>query len=475
MKRRLLVQLCCRRGCHGCIRWPRAAGASRRRSARCNDQAPVGRCACDDQGGQVHQGRRHLQDHRAGRQQDHAQRELPAHDRVRRGPGLAPGHAGAAKALAGRIQDPAGAHLFGRACSRSPTRRSASSRSAARRNDTEVLVRTEVRGRGDPIQLDYRLEKTPGQGAGWKIYNLNVLGVWLVETYRSQFAQRDQRQGHGRPDRHADRAQQVATPRRAEARARCWSCQPKSRTTRRRPACRMLAQALRAQPESAVVADASALVAVRFVGAGGAARVPARGHGTGQELLGEPHAAAAARPRRRCTAWPSSCRPRRRRCKPCGSGRRPWSLKSWASHARDLLPVRFQDSTLPPAVARSRPWTASSLRHRGGRVLRPARAQRRGQDHPDQHAGRPRPGRLPAGSACTASTCRPTTRQARRQLGVVPQELVFDPFFNVREALRIQSGYFGVKNNDAWIDELLRKPGPGRQGRMPTCASSPAA
>ena len=45
--------------------------------------------------------------------------------------------------------------------------------------------------------------------------------------------------------------------------------------------------------------------------------------------------------------------------------------------------------------------------------------------------------------------------EARRQLGVVPQELVFDPFFTVREALRIQSGYFGVKNNDDWIDELL--------------------
>ena len=44
---------------------------------------------------------------------------------------------------------------------------------------------------------------------------------------------------------------------------------------------------------------------------------------------------------------------------------------------------------------------------------------------------------------------------ARQKLGVVPQELVFDPFFNVREALRFQSGYFGVKNNDAWIDELL--------------------
>ncbi len=44
---------------------------------------------------------------------------------------------------------------------------------------------------------------------------------------------------------------------------------------------------------------------------------------------------------------------------------------------------------------------------------------------------------------------------ARRTLGVVPQELVFDPFFSVREALRIQSGYFGIKNNDAWINELL--------------------
>ncbi len=54
--------------------------------------------------------------------------------------------------------------------------------------DKEVVVRTEVRGRGDPIQLDYRLEKTPGEGSGWKIYNLNVLGVWLVETYRGQFA-----------------------------------------------------------------------------------------------------------------------------------------------------------------------------------------------------------------------------------------------------------------------------------------------
>jgi len=56
----------------------------------------------------------------------------------------------------------------------------------SRPEDTEVVVRSEVRGRGEPIQLDYRLEKTP---QGWKIYDLNVLGVWLVETYRTQFAQ----------------------------------------------------------------------------------------------------------------------------------------------------------------------------------------------------------------------------------------------------------------------------------------------
>ncbi|MDI1244627.1 MAG: ABC transporter substrate-binding protein [Rhodoferax sp.] len=56
-------------------------------------------------------------------------------------------------------------------------------------DDKEVIVRTLITGRGDPVQLDYRLEKTPGVGAGWKIFNLNVLGVWLVDTYRSQFAQ----------------------------------------------------------------------------------------------------------------------------------------------------------------------------------------------------------------------------------------------------------------------------------------------
>ena len=52
--------------------------------------------------------------------------------------------------------------------------------------DTEVVVRTEVKGKGEPIQLDYRLEKT---ASGWKIYDVNVLGVWLADTsFKSQFA-----------------------------------------------------------------------------------------------------------------------------------------------------------------------------------------------------------------------------------------------------------------------------------------------
>lgn len=53
-------------------------------------------------------------------------------------------------------------------------------------SDTEVVVRTEVRGKGEPIQLDYRLEKT---GSSWKIYDVNVLGIWLVDNYRNSFAQ----------------------------------------------------------------------------------------------------------------------------------------------------------------------------------------------------------------------------------------------------------------------------------------------
>ncbi|MDE2593454.1 MAG: ABC transporter substrate-binding protein [Burkholderiales bacterium] len=56
----------------------------------------------------------------------------------------------------------------------------------SRPEDTEVVVRSIVRGQGDPIQIDYRLEKV---GNGWKVYDVNVLGAWLVQTYQSSFAQ----------------------------------------------------------------------------------------------------------------------------------------------------------------------------------------------------------------------------------------------------------------------------------------------
>ena len=64
--------------------------------------------------------------------------------------------------------------------------------------------------------------------------------------------------------------------------------------------------------------------------------------------------------------------------------------------------------------------------------------------------------RADSGSACVLGHDVVTHyREARRALGVVPQELVFDPFFSVRETLRFQSGYFGLKRNDAWIDEVM--------------------
>ncbi|WP_422188590.1 MlaC/ttg2D family ABC transporter substrate-binding protein [Aquabacterium sp.] len=56
----------------------------------------------------------------------------------------------------------------------------------SRPEDADVVVRTQVKGSGDPIQLDYRLEKS---GDGWKIYDVNVMGAWLVQTYQSSFSQ----------------------------------------------------------------------------------------------------------------------------------------------------------------------------------------------------------------------------------------------------------------------------------------------
>ncbi len=59
----------------------------------------------------------------------------------------------------------------------------------AQASDTELVVRSEVRGGNEPLAIDYRLEKTAETASGWRIYNFNLLGVWLVDNYRTQFAQ----------------------------------------------------------------------------------------------------------------------------------------------------------------------------------------------------------------------------------------------------------------------------------------------
>jgi hypothetical protein len=92
--------------------------------------------------------------------------------------------------------------------------------------------------------------------------------------------------------------------------------------------------------------------------------------------------------------------------------------------------------------------------------------QWRRQNHADQHSRRPHP-RLGRGLGVDHGVRCGTKqyREARRALGMVPQELVYDPFFTVRETLRLQSGYFGLRRNDDWIDELLTNLGLDRQGR----------
>jgi phospholipid transport system substrate-binding protein len=55
--------------------------------------------------------------------------------------------------------------------------------------ENEVVVRTEIRGGSEPVPLDYRLEKSADSDSGWRIYNFNILGIWLVDNYRTQFSQ----------------------------------------------------------------------------------------------------------------------------------------------------------------------------------------------------------------------------------------------------------------------------------------------
>ena len=76
-------------------------------------------------------------------------------------------------------------------------------------DDKEVVVKTVVLGRGDPVPLDYRLEKTD---KGWKVYDMNIMGVWLIEAYRNQFANQISQNGiEGLVKFLQDRNKQLAT------------------------------------------------------------------------------------------------------------------------------------------------------------------------------------------------------------------------------------------------------------------------
>lgn len=76
-------------------------------------------------------------------------------------------------------------------------------------DDKEVVVKTVVLGRGDPVPLDYRLEKTAN---GWKVYDMNIMGVWLVEAYRNQFSNQISQSGiEGLVKFLQDRNKQLAT------------------------------------------------------------------------------------------------------------------------------------------------------------------------------------------------------------------------------------------------------------------------
>jgi len=152
-----------------------------------------------------------------------------------------------------------------------------------------------------------------------------------------------------------------------------------------------------------------------------------------------------------CAIWPPCTGLTHCSSPPGGS-----SVKSRVLYARHLLPIHLQDVSLArgPKGTTFKAVDNVSLNIEEGEffgLLGPNGAGKTtlismlaGLSHPPL-----------AVCKSSGSDVQSDFADARRKLGVVPQELVFDPFFNVREMLRIQSGYFGLKNNDAWVDELL--------------------
>ena len=223
------------------------------------------------------------QSDRARRHQGPALRRLPAHDRRGGRPLLAPGDAGDQQKRPARTSSSccSSAHIPARSGAGARTRRSTSSRCVAiRRTDKEVVVRSlEVKR-----QAATRSSSTTGSSrptGGWKIYDVNVLGVWLVENYRNSFAEEIGSNGIDGLINQARRAQQVGQGEELSA-ARCCCCRRyahRSPTpTDTQPPARRQSHApwkpIRGR-SAVVVVDATHLRQIRFVGARGAARMPA--------------------------------------------------------------------------------------------------------------------------------------------------------------------------------------------------------
>ena len=152
---------------------------------------------------------------------------------------------------------------------------------------------------------------------------------------------------------------------------------------------------------------------------------------------------------------PSPIRPPRRRAVPSPNLSTPPGADRGALLDCPPCPNRSSASAgSRSATATSRRSTASTSTWAGGDPGA-ARPQRRRQDHPHQHRGRAGPGQRRGGAACWGATWCADYRFTRRAVGLVPQEINFDPFFTVEETLHFQAGYFGVRLAAERLEEIL--------------------
>ena len=338
--------------------------------------------------------------------------------------------------------------------------------------DTDVTVRTlVVRATGSPIQIDYSMAKRPD---GWKCYDVIVGGVSLVTNYRDEFNNQVQGRRRRRPHQDARRPQQGRgrqMSQSAASRRRRWSSTPASRrttTARSGPTWARSRSPTRARcsaPRRRVALPADGEVDLEDMGAIDSSAVAvllalkrrAEDEGKPLRFVHVPAALVALADGvwrrvdpRHVAIFPSSRNPARcdARASPCRSRACPRSPQS----CNVSLAVEFDNVTR----------RFGSVQALAGVSLAVEQGEFFGLLGPNG-AGKTTLISVLAGlTRADSGSARvlghdvvADYRNSRRALGVVPQELVFDPFFSVRETLAIQSGYFGIRNNDAWIDEIL--------------------